>query len=109
MTDAAMTDADLHTPSPRVLEMDDYLSLNKQESKIEMFEEATLAKLEDLGTERDDQPRVDIPQPIQFHPSPIKQKLPINRHQFLSRNEIKSILATLNISFLQDIVRIKKP
>lgn len=68
-TDAALTEADLRTPSPVKLLADDsdyVLTLKKQESKIEMFEEATLAKLEGLCTDRDDLPRSIVPQPTQY-------------------------------------------
>lgn len=86
---SALTELDLKTPSPpgktmmMMMEYDDdaYLDLEQQESKIEMFEEETLAAIEALKTDRDDeQPRREVPKPTEFQPSPIKQKLTANRH-----------------------------
>ena len=81
-SDLGLGDSGLKTPSPVKHIYDDYLAIKKEESKIEMFEEATLAKLQEelIPTERDEEPRKNIPQPVEFQPSPVKPKSSSNRH-----------------------------
>ena len=41
------TEADLHTPEPTRIESETYLLVEKQETKVEMFEEGLLDHLDD--------------------------------------------------------------